>query len=1117
MVMREGANAWALLSACRAFREWLDLPEAECVRRVQLALHNADAARLLMQAKALVAGRVSREYFGPDVDLSQTDYAASYMRQQQGIATADDLRYLQHSARVFGIANLIKQAYPETAQPAPEADPRVAAMLDMLPALDAAIRACDFGGATPARVAMLAQATDRFIAGAAAWTAPVPTDHPWWVGMARYVMGRAALDLGDVPSARAAFASGAQSFETAGAAAHADDMRSRITAIDTGVRADFDAVADMSLQSLRQSHGALDQATSLAALGTASLHAGDTFEYVRLLTQVAELLGGAGYPDPERDVEPAIFGWFTTAVQSVPADQLLAHLNDVGVLWARVMSARAHDPHRYGSPCDADALAAVEARPREIAAILAELSEMTAIDRAQVEAELVPWFGAPWPGAMSSEAAGSDVTLSPGDATTSVLQRAADFDTALYALRLATNAGATDPPSVRALVAESERLIVVAASLGARVHVVQAQLAHAYLMLSLARYEEATVAVSSALAALLPTAPVSDDAVSMRNLVNSYERSLYLQAQRYRARVHTALQDHASVLTTCLPVIAELELHRSRVSAPYQRAAFLAAGLELYERAAASAFRLGRNELVLQISEALKANGAWQMARSALEARVRAAIAAAEPSRATHDDGGATAAASAAFDALDAQFRASNTTLAQLPTGAGAELQERRSRLATTRAIARQRLFAAARDPEVAGTATLEARVVTPPVPMALRVTQLQQALGHDEAALSWCGVAEGSLVLCAVSTTSFETIAIIMSAGQQAALSQWVQLMTSLVEPVSFPSELEASEKHARTLATLDTLVDALAPVLLPASVRRFVAGKRQLILSPHRLLHLFPFHAIRWEPDDLVDSSLMESDPGESDPTAAVASAPDWLIGTFAVRYAPNLTSLCVPWSGCTDGRVLAVGVSDFTDDDLPSLVNAMREAREVVQVHCDSGTLVTNITRAQFMAMPLHAYRCVHLATHGSSVLSGRALDDPFASGIALADGMLDGWQLSSLELRAELVIVAACFSGQRAIGGRGLARLPGDDVLGLQSMLFESGVGTVLGALWPADDASTRVMLVEFHRGYARGLAPDVALQRAMIRFLANPFRPTTRYHWAPFFLTSLAHPRRGAAP
>ena len=204
----------------------------------------------------------------------------------------------------------------------------------------------------------------------------------------------------------------------------------------------------------------------------------------------------------------------------------------------------------------------------------------------------------------------------------------------------------------------------------------------------------------------------------------------------------------------------------------------------------------------------------------------------------------------------------------------------------------------------------------------------------------------------------------------------------------------------------------------------------------------------------------------------------------------------------------QAIAVSVTAHRGVAWRPLEHALAEAHDVAKAHGAAGRVVPDATRAEFGALPLSACRCLHLATHGSSVLSGSAVDDPLDTGLALADGLLDGWQIGALDLRAELVVAAACHSGQRAVAGRGLARLPGDDLFGLSASFFEAGALSVLGALWPVDDESARGILVDVHREYAEGASPDVALRNALAAHLANPSRRHTLYDWAPFFITSL---------
>jgi CHAT domain-containing protein len=129
----------------------------------------------------------------------------------------------------------------------------------------------------------------------------------------------------------------------------------------------------------------------------------------------------------------------------------------------------------------------------------------------------------------------------------------------------------------------------------------------------------------------------------------------------------------------------------------------------------------------------------------------------------------------------------------------------------------------------------------------------------------------------------------------------------------------------------------------------------------------------------------------------------------------------------------------------------------------------------------------------------------------SRLFLRDTVLDGLEIANWRLDAQLVVLSACCSGQRAIEGRGLKEeLPGDDMFGLQAAFFAAGAKQVLGSLWPVDSAAAREIMVAFHRHLAAREAPDLALQAAIVGYLssARPARLRKLYYWAPFFLSAL---------
>jgi CHAT domain-containing protein len=162
----------------------------------------------------------------------------------------------------------------------------------------------------------------------------------------------------------------------------------------------------------------------------------------------------------------------------------------------------------------------------------------------------------------------------------------------------------------------------------------------------------------------------------------------------------------------------------------------------------------------------------------------------------------------------------------------------------------------------------------------------------------------------------------------------------------------------------------------------------------------------------------------------------------------------------------------------------------------------------TRAAVSALPLDQCRCMHLATHGVSVFSSDNGGDPFASRLCFRDGDVEALSVAEWPLRAELVVMSACHSGQRALELLDLRELPGDDLFGLQAALFQAGVRGVIGTLWPLDDASALAILPALHQHLAEGASPEEALRAAVCAYLRAPDGRRGVYYWAPLFMTAI---------
>jgi hypothetical protein len=374
--------------------------------------------------------------------------------------------------------------------------------------------------------------------------------------------------------------------------------------------------------------------------------------------------------------------------------------------------------------------------------------------------------------------------------------------------------------------------------------------------------------------------------------------------------------------------------------------------------------------------------------------------------------------------------------------------------------------------------AIARARAAGAAEPPLLSLQAVQRVLAPDEAVLGYFFLAPTVLLIMMMDRQRFDVERIVFNSEDEMA-------------PVN--DLLDAIEGMASGgLLDLDAAIQAAGELLLPVGVREFIQAKARVIVSPHHGLHLFPFHAASWDGKFLMERS--------------------------AVRYIPNFSSLLLEWRGPMRTGVFALAVSRFNvaGEPCPDLANAEEEAREIAGMYAGlklkaeavtGASATTEAFRQLASGSGLSAYSALHLATHGTSVFASDAHDEPMESKLMLQDGWLDGLELATFHLPADVAVLSACNSGQRAVSGRGMSSLPGDDIFGLQSALFQAGVHTVLGGLWTLETQAACAVTSEFHRNYAKGDAAEIALQKALLRWLGEHGGAETIL-WAPFFLSSL---------
>ena len=149
--------------------------------------------------------------------------------------------------------------------------------------------------------------------------------------------------------------------------------------------------------------------------------------------------------------------------------------------------------------------------------------------------------------------------------------------------------------------------------------------------------------------------------------------------------------------------------------------------------------------------------------------------------------------------------------------------------------------------------------------------------------------------------------------------------------------------------------------------------------------------------------------------------------------------------------------------------------RAGQEAVGVHDrwpDAGLLTGPAATAAALRDVLATADLVHVAAHGT-----HQQESPLFSSLRLADGPLYAYELEADGGSAPCVVLSACEAGLSTVR-------PGDEGLGLTSVLLHLGSRSVLaGVARVRDDVAARVMS-QVHRQMATGTDSAQALATAL---------------------------------
>jgi CHAT domain-containing protein len=322
------------------------------------------------------------------------------------------------------------------------------------------------------------------------------------------------------------------------------------------------------------------------------------------------------------------------------------------------------------------------------------------------------------------------------------------------------------------------------------------------------------------------------------------------------------------------------------------------------------------------------------------------------------------------------------------------------------------------------------------------------------------------------------------------------IQVYTVPVKRAELAKQIES---YRQQLATRDLGFRSSAAKLYDVFVKPAQAqlrGKTNIVIAPDNSLWDMPFQA-------LVNGAgrYMIED-------ASITYAPSLTVLREMTKRRLNQTTTDAPATLLALGNPIASsetakrnGLRDGSREQLPesgeevkALARLYGAARSKVYVGAEA--------REDRVKSEAGAAGILHFSTHGT--LNNAA---PMYSYLTLAevgpndDGLLEAWELMQLDLKADLAVLSACETARGRIGA-------GEGVIGFSWAMFIAGVPSTVVSQWKVDSASTRDLMVNFHRSLLSqtGLKPRKtdALRQAALKLMRNP-ETSHPFYWAGFVL------------
>ncbi len=273
----------------------------------------------------------------------------------------------------------------------------------------------------------------------------------------------------------------------------------------------------------------------------------------------------------------------------------------------------------------------------------------------------------------------------------------------------------------------------------------------------------------------------------------------------------------------------------------------------------------------------------------------------------------------------------------------------------------------------------------------------------------------------------------------------------------------------------------------MLLSPFKDVIAGK-SLIIIPDGILYRFPFELLRDDQGRLIDHHSIQYEYSAQMLIKEAFSTADFSYTGFAPEYSSNdkvnvTGEEAVMLEEIYNSARAMLGPLKF---NIPEVIESAQlfNGRSFIGTKVDKQTFLNNSKDSRILHLAMHAITDDQNPDYSQLFFKHDSTQQP-----------LYAYELNEQHLKSELAILSACNTGV------GLYRR-GDGVQSLARAFKAAGCKNIVMSLWPANDASTKDIVVGFLKKLKAGMGKADALRQSKLDYLQTaPPELKQPYYWA----------------